>query len=98
RISFLEQPESIKLPTRMNANAKTIFFIKSSPAFLWCCLFSLFLCLGCFSLFHPQNQDGRNNDSKHKTARTDSDIPVDCGIIATVAYHSKTCGNRIEVC
>ena len=26
------------------------------------------------------------------------DIPVDCGIIATVAYHSETCGNRIKVC
>ena len=80
------------------ANAKTIFFIKSSPAFLWCYLFGLFLCLGCFSLFHAQNQDGRNNNSKHKTARTGSDIPVDCGIIATVAYHSETCGNRIKVC
>ena len=47
---------------------------------------------------YAQNQDGRNNNSKHKTARTDSDVPVDCGIIATVAYHSKTCGNRINVC
>ena len=32
------------------------------------------------------------------STRTGSDIPVDCGIIATVAYHSKTCGNRIKVC
>ena len=94
----IELTASIKLPTRTNVNAKTIFFIKSSPAFLWSYLFGLFLCLGCFSFFHAQNQDGRNNDSKRKTARTGSDIPVDCGIIATVAYHSETCGNRIKVC
>ena len=89
---FLYQPEfpwlnssNIYLLTLLNADTFS-FASHLSPAILHSGLNSFPLFQFRFIIFQV-----------HKK-RTASDIPVDCGIIAAVAYHSKTCGNRIKVC